>query len=206
MDIEFSEISSPSSGFFKPISYFPVSSLYQEQITLENTFSSQEGSYHCDILLTLINKTLLLSNPLHAHIQPFAAMDLDFDTKFEVLHQQPKNIFSKKIGIRLFRDESTKFEIYSCHAYIVESWIFCLSKLINQKGFHEMFKPLKKLGKGNFASVYEVERLTDGARFAVKAFSKQSCFSAKNGKESLINELNIMRQLSLDSHPNVLKL
>lgn len=69
-----------------------------------------------------------------------------------------------------------------------------------------MFKPLKKLGKGNFASVYEVERLTDGARYAVKAFSKQSCFSAKNGKESLINELNIMRQLSLDSHPNVLKL
>jgi hypothetical protein len=32
-----------------------------------------------------------------------------------------------------------------------------------------------------------VERLTDGARFAVKAFSKQSCFGAKNGKESLIN-------------------
>jgi serine/threonine protein kinase len=45
-----------------------------------------------------------------------------------------------------------------------------------------MFKPLKKLGKGNFASVYEVERLTDGAKFAVKAFSKQNCFSAKNGK------------------------
>ena len=62
-----------------------------------------------------------------------------------------------------------------------------LSKKINQKGFHEMFKPLKKLGKGNFASVYEVERLTDGMRFAVKAFSKQTCFSAKNGKESLIN-------------------
>lgn len=50
-----------------------------------------------------------------------------------------------------------------------------------------MFKPIKKLGKGNFASVYEVERLTDGSKYAVKAFSKQSCFAAKNGKESLIN-------------------
>ena len=50
-----------------------------------------------------------------------------------------------------------------------------------------MFKPFKKLGKGNFASVYEVERVTDHAKFAVKAFSKQSCFNAKNGKESLIN-------------------
>lgn len=69
-----------------------------------------------------------------------------------------------------------------------------------------MFKPFKKLGKGNFASVYEVERVTDHAKFAVKAFSKQSCFNAKNGKESLINELTIMRQLSTDNHPNVLKL
>jgi hypothetical protein len=48
--------------------------------------------------------------------------------------------------------------------------------------------------------------LTDGARYAVKAFSKQSCFNAKNGKESLINELSIMRELSLDPHNNVLKL
>ena len=69
-----------------------------------------------------------------------------------------------------------------------------------------MFKPLKKLGKGNFASVYEVERITDGAKFAVKAFSKQSCFNAKNGKDSLINELTLMRQLSLEYHPNLLKL
>lgn len=69
-----------------------------------------------------------------------------------------------------------------------------------------MFKPLKKLGKGNFASVYEVERVTDHAKFAVKAFSKQSCFNAKNGKESLINELTIMRQLSPSWHPNILRL
>lgn len=61
-------------------------------------------------------------------------------------------------------------------------WIIHLSKLINQKGFHEIFKPIKKLGKGNFASVYEVERLTDSKKFAVKAFSKQNTFAAKNGK------------------------
>lgn len=69
-----------------------------------------------------------------------------------------------------------------------------------------MFKPIKKLGKGNFASVYEVERFTDGRKFAVKAFSKQSCFQAKNGKESLMNELAIMRGLSDESHPNLLHL
>jgi serine/threonine protein kinase len=50
-----------------------------------------------------------------------------------------------------------------------------------------MFKPIRKLGKGNFATVYEAERATDKVKFAVKAFSKEACFSAKNGKESLIN-------------------
>lgn len=69
-----------------------------------------------------------------------------------------------------------------------------------------MFKPLKKLGKGNFASVYEVERVTDGRRFAVKAFSKQGCFSNKNGKESLINELSLMRRLASETHANLLHL
>jgi serine/threonine protein kinase len=45
-----------------------------------------------------------------------------------------------------------------------------------------MFRPIRKLGKGNFATVYEAERLSDGLRFAVKAFSKQNSYSAKNGK------------------------
>lgn len=77
---------------------------------------------------------------------------------------------------------------------------------MNQKGFHEMFKPIRKLGKGNFATVYEAERVTDKVKFAVKAFSKEACFSVKNGKESLINELAVLRQLNKVSQPNILKL
>lgn len=77
---------------------------------------------------------------------------------------------------------------------------------MNQKGFHEMFKPIRKLGKGNFATVYEAERVTDKAKFAVKAFSKEACFSVKNGKESLINELAVLRQLNKTSQQNILKL
>lgn len=86
---------------------------------------------------------------------------------------------------------------------LIESWSLHLSKLINQRGFHELFKPIRKLEKGNFASVYEVERVTDLRRFAVKAFSKQNTFAAKNGKESLINELAVMRVLD---HQNILRL
>lgn len=52
-------------------------------------------------------------------------------------------------------------------------WRDTLKLYLNQMGFHEQFKPIKKIGKGNFASVYLVERIQDGHQFAVKAFSKE---------------------------------
>jgi serine/threonine protein kinase len=51
-------------------------------------------------------------------------------------------------------------------------WRNFLETKINQRGFHELFKPIKKIGKGNFASVYLVIKHEDGKKYAVKAFSK----------------------------------
>jgi len=87
----------------------------------------------------------------------------------------------------LFYNDTRSFSFYSDSSDIVERWVSYLSQHLNQIGFHNLFKPSRKLGKGNFASVYEVLRVTDNQRFAVKAFSKQGCFNARNGKESLIN-------------------
>jgi serine/threonine protein kinase len=53
-----------------------------------------------------------------------------------------------------------------------KEWKSILKKHLNQKGFHETFKPIKKIGKGNFASVYLVERIENKCKYAVKAFSK----------------------------------
>ncbi len=67
---------------------------------------------------------------------------------------------------------------------------------LNQRGFHEQFKPKKKIGKGNFASVYLAEKLEIGRNFAVKAFSKEAAYSEDKGKECLIKEIEVMRCLS----------
>jgi serine/threonine protein kinase len=53
-----------------------------------------------------------------------------------------------------------------------------LGRYLNQRGFHNQFKPIKKLGKGNFASVYQVIRVSDGKKFAVKAFSKANTYNS----------------------------
>ena len=148
------------------------------------------------VFLNNLTKFMLLKS-----ISTWNSKLFTFKTYFLFLFQ--KNVHSKKIGFK-FLISNTEFNcFFTADLSLIESWSLHLSKLINQRGFHELFKPIRKLGKGNFASVYEVERVTDLRRFAVKAFSKQNTFAAKNGKESLINELAVMRVLD---HQNILRL
>jgi hypothetical protein len=60
-------------------------------------------------------------------------------------------------------------------------------KRINLRGFHELFKAIKKIGKGSFASVYLAERLEDKLMVAVKAFSKEALREDEKGMLPLIN-------------------
>jgi calcium-dependent protein kinase len=60
---------------------------------------------------------------------------------------------------------------------MLEIWRNILSQHLNQRGFHSLFKPIKKIGKGNFASVYLAIRLSDNRKCAVKAFSKEATYA-----------------------------
>ena len=85
----------------------------------------------------------------------------------------------------------------------MQQWREILRGKLNQRGFHEQFKPKKKIGKGNFASVYLAEKIESGKNYAVKAFSKEAAYSEDKGKECLIKEIEIMRALN---HHNCMKL
>jgi calcium-dependent protein kinase len=74
---------------------------------------------------------------------------------------------------------------------------------VNQRQFHESFKAHKKIGKGNFASVYLADRLEDGRSFAIKAFSKEVAYAQERGKDSIKNEIQLMRELN---HPSIIRL
>ena len=58
------------------------------------------------------------------------------------------------------------------------------------------------IGKGSFARVYLVENKETLEQFAVKAFAKEYLLSQQKGRESLINEIELMRSLD---HKNVIK-
>jgi len=57
-----------------------------------------------------------------------------------------------------------------------------LLKKINHLGFHHLFTAQKKLGTGNFASVFSVTRKADRKVFAAKAFSKAHLNTIDKGK------------------------
>ena len=76
-------------------------------------------------------------------------------------------------------------------------------KAVIRTNFHDYFCPYKKLGEENFAEVYLAEIKRDGQKVAVKGFSKKEIIGDRKGKESLWNEICIMRKI--DSQ-NVVKL
>lgn len=62
--------------------------------------------------------------------------------------------------------------------------------------FHDEYQVFKALGKGGFAHVYLAKK--DDQLFAIKAFNKLYVKGCSNGKESLENEIKIMRKLKSD--------
>jgi len=66
-------------------------------------------------------------------------------------------------------------------------WRDHLASKLNQRGFHEQFYPLKELGQGYFANVYQVQRYENKAMYAVKAFNKEDAYAAEKGREAILN-------------------
>lgn len=121
-------------------------------------------------------------------------MPFDFDLKYGYQLVPPTVYFERGEEKQVFNLKNEED---------LQAWRDILRGRLNQRGFHEQFKPKKKIGKGNFASVYLAEKLESGKNYAVKAFSKEAAYSEEKGKECLIKEIEIMRNLD---HKNCMKL
>jgi len=83
------------------------------------------------------------------------------------------------------------------------NWKIALSRVFIQSDFHLKFNAIKMIGKGSFARVYLVEDKETKMKYAVKAFSKEYLLSQSKGKESLMNEIEIMQTVK---HPFIMNL
>ncbi len=76
-------------------------------------------------------------------------MNFDFDLKFG-FKPEGREVFFEKGDTKLTYQLNSEEDI--------STWRLFLKIRLNQRGFHEQFKALDKIGKGNFASVYLVEK------------------------------------------------
>ncbi|KAM3141155.1 hypothetical protein pb186bvf_006760 [Paramecium bursaria] len=198
---------------------FNINPIYETKIT-------KLGKSNHNRVLAMTDKTLILIKDNKVH----KILPLDFTTKFEVIRDAPilkQSAGGKKppsttqtnrldivkpeeiqqlgdiLYIRLSAEHTDKTWDFSADQDTLRKWRQLFGLRINQMGFHHMFKVFKKIGKGNFASVYLAERVDDGTQMAIKAFSKSAVYAEENGKEGLINEIQLMRELN---HPNIMKL
>lgn len=77
----------------------------------------------------------------------------DFDLRVEWLyHSSKEKVFDKLIGMRFLRG-SDVVELQCVHEEEVKALVPFLSAKLNLLNFHTTYKAIKKIGKGNFASV-----------------------------------------------------
>ncbi|CAD8061600.1 unnamed protein product [Paramecium primaurelia] len=78
-----------------------------------------------------------------------------------------------------------------------------LKNLLNyrclQSTFHDEFGVTKMIGKGSFAKVYLATKKSTGINYAVKAFNKEFMLEQFKGRESLENEIKVMRRLNQEN-------
>lgn len=70
--------------------------------------------------------------------------------------------------------------------------------------FQKDYKLIKMIGKGSFAKVYLAQNINTHNFYAVKAFYKEQVIAQTNGREALLNEIEILRKLA--GHKNLLSL
>jgi len=107
----------------------------------------------------------------------------DFDLKAEILYhsKSSQKLADLVYGFKLIR-KGDSMQIHSQNKEIFMALIPYFRIRVNLANFHAHFKAIKKIGKGNFASVYLVESTQTGDSYAVKAFSKELVYEEEKGK------------------------
>jgi hypothetical protein len=59
-------------------------------------------------------------------------------------------------------------------------------KFIAQLGFHTLFKPIRKIGRGIAACVYSAIDYTNGCEIAIKSFCKSVYFKTDNNNGKVL--------------------
>lgn len=114
----------------------------------------------------------------------------------------PNGMIKDKFAIKLcFKN---KFSLlYARNEQEFNAWIDAFTQVGIRTDFHNRFQVSRIIGSGAFANVYEATEKSSEKKYAIKGFNKQYLEQEAKGKESLWNEISILRKIK---HNNLLKL
>jgi len=107
-----------------------------------------------------------------------------------------------RYGFRVERGDNAH-EFYVASAGELERWLDALSKVAIMTDFTNDFAMEKKVGSGNYATVYLGRQLTSNQQVAIKSLSKAALLSSPRAIPALITEVHIMKKLT---HRRMLRL
>lgn len=133
--------------------------------------------------------------------------------KPELAFMDIKNSFLKKttnsvidgiphFGLKFIK-KKTYEELFHKDERIIDQWFEILKRYCILTKFKCYFESIKVIGKGNFAKVFLVRRLTDSKEFAVKVFNKNMLMQEAMEKKCLLYEIEMMRAMN---HYRVLRM
>lgn len=123
--------------------------------------------------MVLTSKTIFYLSPENR--QSRKGFNIRFETIFQILRTKVSGEEKKlgtPYGIKFMLEGYQSQQFFSQNVKELEKWEVELRKYMNQFNFHELFKAEKRLGKGNFATVYLGIQLKDNKKMAIKAFGK----------------------------------
>ncbi|CAM6006147.1 unnamed protein product [Sphagnum balticum] len=137
-------------------------------------FYSHNSHFDGKSKVTLFEGIVVISQAQDSQFSYVGYLPLDSDLRFQRIcsQEEAKTKTVDVLGFRLVNKTGQALSFHIQFAGLTSLWVLRLSKMLNEVGFHNVYKQVGKLGKGSSATVYEVERLIDGRVFAAKAFLK----------------------------------
>lgn len=112
-------------------------------------------------------------------------------------------------GIKLMKNKQSTV-LYLSTEPEFRRWKQFLAVNCIQTDFNRKYRVLQQIGKGSFAQVrsseqaFLIEEVVSGERFAAKRFNALVVSTQKKGRESLLNEISLMKQLEHEDE-NIVK-
>ncbi|KRX11222.1 Protein kinase-like domain [Pseudocohnilembus persalinus] len=122
--------------------------------------------------------------------------------KLELFVNVPPRSVDEKFNLQMngfkFSKNQRGIDIFTPDDNLYKDWKKVLNYRTIQTTFHDEFMVTKMIGKGSFAKVYLATKKENNLQYAIKAFNKEFMLAQHKGKESLINEIVVMRALHND--------